>query len=120
MHNGIYQDSAGRLWCGDNQGDWKATTPLYLIKKGNFYGHPSSLVWDKDWPKDKDPLLTYRNDLDALQQTSDSPRRPNPPRRNQPLRLRPHRDSRYLQQSLRRPTPPRRQQRHSNHPHHAR
>jgi hypothetical protein len=65
MHNGIYQDSAGRLWCGDNQGDWKATTPLYLIKKGNFYGHPSSLVWDKDWPKDKDPLLTYRNDLDA-------------------------------------------------------
>ena len=65
MPNGIYQDSAGRLWCGDNQGDWKATTPLYLIKKGNFYGHPSSLVWDKDWPADKDPLLTYRNDLDA-------------------------------------------------------
>ncbi len=65
MHNGIYQDPDGNLWCGNNQGDWKATTPLYFLEKGHFYGHPSSLVWDKEWPKDKDPLLTYRNDLDA-------------------------------------------------------
>lgn len=65
MHNGIYQDPDGRLWCGDNQGDWKATTPLYLVEKGNFYGHPSSLVWDERWPADKDPLATYREDLDA-------------------------------------------------------
>ena len=65
MHNGIYTDPDGETWCGDNQGDWKAITPFYHIEKGNFYGHPSSLVWDKDWPADKDPLLTYRNDLDA-------------------------------------------------------
>lgn len=65
MHNGIYQDPDGRLWCGDNQGDWKATTPLYLVEKGNFYGHPSSLVWDDRWPDNKDPLTTYREDLDA-------------------------------------------------------
>ena len=65
MHNGIYTDPDGETWCGDNQGDWKATSPFYHIEKGNFYGHPSSLVWDKDWPADKDPLLTYRNDLDA-------------------------------------------------------
>ncbi len=65
MHNGIYTDPGGETWCGDNQGDWKAITPFYHIEKGNFYGHPSSLVWDKDWPADKDPLLTYRNDLDA-------------------------------------------------------
>ncbi|MDA1005591.1 MAG: hypothetical protein O3A87_03815 [Verrucomicrobia bacterium] len=65
MHNGIYQDPDGHLWCGDNQGDWKATTPLYLVEKGHFYGHPSSLVWDEKWPADQDPLLTYRNDLDA-------------------------------------------------------
>lgn len=65
MHNGIYQDPDGRLWCGDNQGDWKATTPLYHLEKGNFYGHPSSLVWDESWPDDKDPLLTYRSDLAA-------------------------------------------------------
>lgn len=65
MHNGIYTDPDGETWSGDNQGDWKAVTPFYHIEKGNFYGHPSSLVWDKNWPKDKDPLLTYRNDLDA-------------------------------------------------------
>ncbi|MFK7849747.1 MAG: hypothetical protein AB8D78_02115 [Akkermansiaceae bacterium] len=65
MHNGIHTDPDGVTWCSDNQGDWKAITPFYHIEKGNFYGHPSSLVWDKDWPADKDPLLTYRNDLDA-------------------------------------------------------
>ncbi len=65
MHNGIYTDPDGETWCSDNQGDWIATTPFHHIGKGNFYGHPSSLVWDKDWPKDKDPLLTYRNDLAA-------------------------------------------------------
>ncbi len=65
MHNGIYTDPDGETWCGDNQGDWKAITPFYHIEKGNFYGHPASLVWDKEWPEDKDPTLTYRNDLDA-------------------------------------------------------
>ncbi len=65
MHNGIHLDSSGILWCGDNQGDWRATTPLYHLEKGNFYGHPSSLVWDERWPSDKDPLATYREDLDA-------------------------------------------------------
>ncbi len=65
MHNGIHRDSAGVLWCGDNQGDWRATTPLYHLEKGNFYGHPSALVWDESWPKDKDPLLTYRENLEA-------------------------------------------------------
>ena len=65
MHNGICIDSKGTPWCSDNQGDWKAATPFYHLEKGNFYGHPSSLVWDESWPADKDPLLTYRNDLDA-------------------------------------------------------
>ena len=65
MHNGIHLDSSGNLWCGDNQGDWRATTPLYHLEKGNFYGHPSALVWDERWPRDKDPLATYREDLEA-------------------------------------------------------
>ena len=65
MANGIYQDSAGELWSGDNQGDWKATTPLYHVEKGKFYGHPSSLVWDPSFTKSKDPLAYYRADLDA-------------------------------------------------------
>jgi len=64
MHNGIHLDSSGNLWCGDNQGDWRATTPLYHLEEGNFYGHPSALVWDDQWPKGKDPLHTYREDLE--------------------------------------------------------
>lgn len=64
MHNGIYRDPQGELWAGDNQGDWKATTPLYHIEKGHFYGHPNSLVWDPAFTKSKDPLAYYREHLD--------------------------------------------------------
>ncbi len=64
MANGIYQDPAGELWSGDNQGDWRATTPLYHIEIGKFYGHPSSLVWDPAFTKSKDPLAYYREHLD--------------------------------------------------------
>jgi glucose/arabinose dehydrogenase len=66
MHNGILRDSKGRLWCGDNQGDFRATSPLYLVEKGNFYGHPSSLVWDKNFPKNKDPLNIPQKELDEM------------------------------------------------------
>ncbi|MBK1832887.1 hypothetical protein [Roseibacillus ishigakijimensis] len=65
MHNGIHLDPEGNLWCGDNQGDWRAATPLYHLQEGHFYGHPSSLVWDPSWPADKDPLATFRDDLEA-------------------------------------------------------
>lgn len=64
MHNGIYRDPDGNIWAGDNQGDWKAVTPLYHIEKGNFYGHPSSLVWDENWKKSNDPLAYYRENLE--------------------------------------------------------
>ncbi|MEM6916804.1 MAG: hypothetical protein AAF491_09585, partial [Verrucomicrobiota bacterium] len=56
MHNGILLDSKGRLWAGDNEGDWKATTPFYHVERGNFYGHVSSLVWDPEWDPSVDPL----------------------------------------------------------------
>ncbi len=56
MHNGIMLDRDGNLWAGDNQGDWRATTPFYHLKKDCFYGHPSSLVWDPDWDENRDPL----------------------------------------------------------------
>ncbi|MGC6466675.1 MAG: hypothetical protein ACON5N_13910 [Akkermansiaceae bacterium] len=65
MHNGIHLAPDGSLWCGDNQGDWRATTPLYHLEEGKFYGHPSALVWDERWSKDKDPLAFYRADLEA-------------------------------------------------------
>jgi hypothetical protein len=63
--NGLLRDDEGNLWSSDNQGDWKAATPFYHVEKGNFYGHPSSLVWDPKWPADRDPLANYRADLDT-------------------------------------------------------
>jgi len=69
MLNGLTVDDEGNLWSSDNQGDWKAVTPLYLINKGNFYGHPASLVWDPSWPKEKDPLKTFHDDLKAYNET---------------------------------------------------
>jgi hypothetical protein len=64
MANGIYQDPRGELWAGDNQGDWKAVTPLYHVQRGKFYGHPNSLAWDPAFTKSKDPLAYYRAHLD--------------------------------------------------------
>lgn len=43
--NGLGFDAQGNLFVPDNQGDWIGTSPLYLVEKGKFYGHPASLVW---------------------------------------------------------------------------
>ena len=66
MHNGLFLDRDGNLWCGDNQGDWKATTPFYHLEKGKFYGHPSSLIWDADWDPKADPLKMSLEEIDAM------------------------------------------------------
>ena len=66
MHNGILRDRDGNLWAGDNQGDWKATTPFYHLEKGKFYGHPSSLVWDPKWDAQVDPLNLPLEKIDAM------------------------------------------------------
>jgi hypothetical protein len=65
--NGIGFDSAGRLLITDNQGDWRPTSPLYDVKQGGFYGHPASLVWEKDWDG-RVPLNVPVDELDKLQQ----------------------------------------------------
>lgn len=49
--DGIGFDSDGRLLVTDNQGDWRGTSPLYVVKKGGFYGHPASLAWEDGWSK---------------------------------------------------------------------
>lgn len=66
MHNGIARDKTGNIWATDNQGDWRATTPLYHIEKGNFYGHPSSLVWEPKWPEGKDPLKMPLKEINEM------------------------------------------------------
>lgn len=34
----------GRVWYTDNQGDFNATSKMYVLKQGGFYGHPAGLV----------------------------------------------------------------------------
>ncbi len=34
----------GRIWYADNQGDFNATSKLYVLRKDAFYGHPAGLV----------------------------------------------------------------------------
>ena len=45
--NGLLFDSEERLFVTDNQGDWLGTSKLYHVEKGEFYGHPQSLVWEE-------------------------------------------------------------------------
>jgi len=66
MHNGIMKDRQGNLWAGDNQGDWRATTPFYHLQKDHFYGHPSSLVWDPEWDPARDPLKVPIDELNEM------------------------------------------------------
>ncbi|TZF81447.1 hypothetical protein FW774_17950 [Pedobacter sp. BS3] len=49
--NGIGFDLQGNLFATDNQGDWLGTSTFYHVQEGKFYGHPASLVWQKDWNK---------------------------------------------------------------------
>ena len=68
-HNGIMIDPQGRMFATDNQGDWRGTSPLYHIEKDNFYGHPSSLVWDKKFVREvsDNPLQYYIDNWDQYE-----------------------------------------------------
>jgi len=67
-NNGIAVGPDGKLWVTDNQGDWLGTSPLYHVTKDGFYGHPSSLVWDKNFTSDvdNDPLKHPLEKLEAM------------------------------------------------------
>lgn len=53
--DGIGFDGEGHLLVTDNQGDWRGTSPLFVVRKDGFHGHPASLVWTPGWDKG-DPL----------------------------------------------------------------
>ena len=67
-NNGICVGPDGKIWVTDNQGDWRGTSPLYHVTRDGFYGHPSSLVWDKNFKSDveNDPLKHPLEKLAAL------------------------------------------------------
>jgi len=46
---GISLDPEGRLFVTDNQGDWMAASPIFLVEQGRFYGHPASLDWTEEY-----------------------------------------------------------------------
>ncbi len=63
--NGLSFDMEGNLFVTDNQGDWVGTSPLYHVEEGKFYGHPASLVWEKNW-KGGNPLKMPVAALDQM------------------------------------------------------
>lgn len=63
--NGMGFDADHNLYVTENQGDWVGTSALYHVQEGNFYGHPSSLVWKTSWKGDN-PLLRPVEELDQM------------------------------------------------------
>lgn len=63
--NGLVVDNLDRLFVTDNQGDWVGTSVLYHIEENKFYGHPASLLWQKDWNKG-DPSKLPIKVLDSM------------------------------------------------------
>lgn len=63
--DGIGFDGEGNLLVTDNQGDWRGTSPLHVVKRGGFHGHPASLVWRDGWNKG-DPRKIPEEELDRM------------------------------------------------------
>jgi glucose/arabinose dehydrogenase len=63
--NGLGFDLEGNLLVTDNEGDWVGTDKLYHVQEGNFYGHPASLIWKKDWNRGS-PYKIPISELDSM------------------------------------------------------
>ncbi len=63
--DGIAFDAEGNLLVVDNQGDWRGTSELHVVRDGGFYGHPASLVWREGWDEG-DPVKVPMKALEAL------------------------------------------------------
>ena len=46
---GLGRNAAGDMFATDNQGDWLASSPVYHVQPGRFYGHPAGLDWTVDY-----------------------------------------------------------------------
>jgi glucose/arabinose dehydrogenase len=60
---GINMSPSGDLFVTDNQGDWVATSALYHVQQGHFYGHPAALSDDprfKDRNLDEVPVSVFK------------------------------------------------------------
>ncbi len=58
---GLGFDAKGRLLATDNQGDWMPSSPLFVVERGGFHGHPAGLRWTEafgrgeEWPDNREP-----------------------------------------------------------------
>ena len=68
--NGIALSPEGELFVTDNQGDYKPSTGLLHVEKGDFHGHAGSLKWEegfnpadvtieKLWQRVKTPAVVF-------------------------------------------------------------
>jgi len=46
---GLGRNALGEIFVTDNQGDWMASSPIFHVQEGNFYGHPASLDWTEEY-----------------------------------------------------------------------
>lgn len=67
--NGLVLDRKDRLYVTDNQGDWVASSPLYHVIEGGFYGQPASLVWEEEWNQGN----PFEISVDTLDQWREKP-----------------------------------------------
>lgn len=63
---GLGFDASGRLLETDNQGDWMPSSPIYVVEREGFHGHPASLRWTDEYlaaerlPDDTEPVAIER------------------------------------------------------------
>ncbi len=65
--NGIGIDPQGEIFFTDNQGEFEAADMLHHVKKDAFYGHPSSLIFEKSW-NNRDPKTVTIDELNKRRQ----------------------------------------------------
>lgn len=63
--DGLGFDENGNLLVSDNQGDWRGSSELHVVKRDGFHGHPASLPWRSDW-NGEGPLAVPMERLEAL------------------------------------------------------
>ncbi len=46
---GLGFDAQGRLLATDNQGDWMPSSPIFVVERDGFHGHPAGLQWTESY-----------------------------------------------------------------------
>jgi hypothetical protein len=60
--NGIAINDKDELFATDNQGSWVPVGSLHHLTQGAFHGHPSSLIFRKDWTRPLDQVSNEEYD----------------------------------------------------------